>query len=167
MSVANEFVPSLVHSWTGEEKIKDPSSNASQRSSFPSIVENFFTDLSLREDLHRKYVAEKSLPRSSIFHFKQGQSQVVVTSQVRASLDVDDGDDDGDDDEQCRSEHRFPLTLALSSHVQPNEARRRVTHLARRRRSTSLASVCTARFCLTVFVEIGRASCRERVLNLV
>ena len=98
MSVGNAFVPStLLRSWTGDEKIKDPSSIVSRRLSFPSIVENFFTDLSLREDLHRKYVAEKSLPRSSIFHFKQGQSQVLAASQVRACLDDDDDDDDDDD----------------------------------------------------------------------
>ena len=142
-SVGNEFVPSvLLRSWTGDEKIKDPSSIVSRRLSFPSIVENFFTDLSLREDLHRKYVAEKSLPRSSIFHFQQGQSQVIAASQVRACLD--------DDDEPCRDAHLSPVTLVLSSHVQAKAARRRVTQHARR--SILLVSFCTARLCSAVCV---------------
>ena len=51
--------------------------------SFPSIIDDLFNDISIRENLKRKFSADKFLPRAEIFHLKQGQTKPFHRTQPK------------------------------------------------------------------------------------
>ena len=57
--------------------------NENRRLSFPSIIDDLFNDISIRENLKRKYSADKILPRSGIFHIKQGHTKSFHENQPK------------------------------------------------------------------------------------
>ena len=54
-----------------------------RRLSFPSIADGLFNDISIRENLKRKFSADKILPRSGIFYVKQGHKNVFYQNRPR------------------------------------------------------------------------------------
>ncbi|CAF0921657.1 unnamed protein product [Adineta steineri] len=52
--------------------------------SYPSIIDDLFNDISIRENLKRKYSADKILPKSGIFHLKQGQIKPFYKIQPKS-----------------------------------------------------------------------------------
>jgi hypothetical protein len=52
--------------------------------SFPSIIDDLFNDISIRENLQRKFSADKLLPQSGIFHIKQGQTKPFYKTQPKS-----------------------------------------------------------------------------------
>jgi hypothetical protein len=54
-----------------------------RRLSFPSITDDLFNDISIREKLKRKYSEDKILPRSGIFHIKQGHTKSFYQNQPK------------------------------------------------------------------------------------
>jgi len=71
---------SMIFDSPKEEKI----SFKNRSLSFPSIIDDLFNDISIRENLKRKFSADKILPQTGIFHIKQGQTKPFYITQPKS-----------------------------------------------------------------------------------
>ncbi|CAM4836054.1 unnamed protein product [Rotaria magnacalcarata] len=84
ISVMNTFSSMIFYSNINNMKEKSILIE-NRRLSFPSIIDDLFNDISIRENLKRKFSTDKILPRSGIFHIKQGHTKTFYQYQSRNS----------------------------------------------------------------------------------